>query len=105
MKKLICLATLLCCTMLSTAVVAQEASDKSAPKTDNKPTDATKKAGRDRLVIDLFHDNWLTKPDTVKTGDRFGYGVRLAAIGTSDPDVGAPTQMAVFTLRGAGSAP
>ena len=34
---------------------------------------------------------------------RFGYGVRLAAIGPSDPDLGAPTQMAVFTLRGAGS--
>jgi 3' terminal RNA ribose 2'-O-methyltransferase Hen1 len=34
---------------------------------------------------------------------RFGYGVRLAAIGPTDPVVGAPTQMAVFTLRGAGS--
>lgn len=67
MKKLIYLATLLCCTMLQTAVVAQEAIDKSEPKTGKKPTDATKKAGRDRLVIDLFHDNWLTKPDTVTT--------------------------------------
>jgi 3' terminal RNA ribose 2'-O-methyltransferase Hen1 len=34
---------------------------------------------------------------------RFGYEVRLAAIGSHDPDVGAPTQMAVFRLRGAGS--
>lgn len=31
---------------------------------------------------------------------RFGYGVRLAAIGPHDPEVGAPTQMAVFTVRG-----
>ena len=28
---------------------------------------------------------------------RFGYGVRLAPIGPSDPEVGSPTQMAVFT--------
>jgi 3' terminal RNA ribose 2'-O-methyltransferase Hen1 len=28
---------------------------------------------------------------------RFGYGVRLAPIGPADPEVGAPTQMAVFT--------
>src|SRR5207244_10782599 len=27
---------------------------------------------------------------------RFGYAVRLAPIGTSDPEVGSPTQMAVF---------
>jgi 3' terminal RNA ribose 2'-O-methyltransferase Hen1 len=30
-------------------------------------------------------------------GERFGYRVRLAEIGQPDPDVGAPTQMAVFT--------
>jgi 3' terminal RNA ribose 2'-O-methyltransferase Hen1 len=34
-------------------------------------------------------------------GARFGYGVRRAPIGLVDPDVGAPTQMAVFT-RGTG---
>jgi len=31
------------------------------------------------------------------TAGRFGYGVRLAAIGPSDPEVGAPTQMAIFS--------
>jgi 3' terminal RNA ribose 2'-O-methyltransferase Hen1 len=31
------------------------------------------------------------------TAGRFGYGVRLASIGPNDPEVGAPTQMAVFT--------
>jgi 3' terminal RNA ribose 2'-O-methyltransferase Hen1 len=39
------------------------------------------------------------------TADRFGYGVRLAAIGPNDPVVGAPTQMAVFTVRGTLTAP
>jgi 3' terminal RNA ribose 2'-O-methyltransferase Hen1 len=29
-------------------------------------------------------------------GARFGYGVRFLPIGEEDPDVGAPTQMAVF---------
>jgi 3' terminal RNA ribose 2'-O-methyltransferase Hen1 len=33
-------------------------------------------------------------------GDRYGYGVRLLGVGDEDPDVGTPTQMAVFT-RGA----
>jgi 3' terminal RNA ribose 2'-O-methyltransferase Hen1 len=28
---------------------------------------------------------------------RFGYGVRLAPIGPNDPEVGSPTQMAIFT--------
>jgi 3' terminal RNA ribose 2'-O-methyltransferase Hen1 len=31
------------------------------------------------------------------TAGRFGYGVRLAPIGPNDPEVGAPTQKAVFT--------
>jgi 3' terminal RNA ribose 2'-O-methyltransferase Hen1 len=31
---------------------------------------------------------------------RFGYQVRRAPIGPNDPEVGAPTQMAVFTLEG-----
>lgn len=31
------------------------------------------------------------------TAGRFGYAVRLAPIGPADPEVGAPTQMAVFT--------
>jgi hypothetical protein len=29
--------------------------------------------------------------------DRHGYAVRFAGIGADDPDLGAPTQMAVFT--------
>ena len=33
--------------------------------------------------------------------DRFGYAVRFAPIGTDDPEVGPPTQMAVFTRAGA----
>jgi 3' terminal RNA ribose 2'-O-methyltransferase Hen1 len=33
-------------------------------------------------------------------GDRYGYAVRLLGVGDEDPDVGTPTQMAVFT-RGA----
>jgi 3' terminal RNA ribose 2'-O-methyltransferase Hen1 len=32
-----------------------------------------------------------------RVGARFGYGVRLAPIGPADPEVGAPTQMAVFS--------
>jgi 3' terminal RNA ribose 2'-O-methyltransferase Hen1 len=31
------------------------------------------------------------------TARRFGYGVRLAPIGLNDPEVGSPTQMAIFT--------
>ncbi len=31
---------------------------------------------------------------------RFGYDVRIAPIGHDDPEVGSPTQMAVFTRRG-----
>jgi 3' terminal RNA ribose 2'-O-methyltransferase Hen1 len=34
--------------------------------------------------------------------DRYGYGVRLVGVGDEDPDVGTPSQMAVFT-RGAGA--
>ena len=34
--------------------------------------------------------------------ERYNYQVRLAPIGPDDPDVGAPSQMAVFT-RGGGS--
>ena len=34
-------------------------------------------------------------------GDRYGYAVRLLGVGSEDPDVGPPTQMAVFT-RSAG---
>ncbi|HWH27903.1 MAG TPA: 3' terminal RNA ribose 2'-O-methyltransferase Hen1, partial [Mycobacteriales bacterium] len=32
-----------------------------------------------------------------RTADRYGYAVRLVGVGTDDPEVGAPTQMAVFT--------
>jgi 3' terminal RNA ribose 2'-O-methyltransferase Hen1 len=32
------------------------------------------------------------------TAARFGYGLRLAPIGPNDPEVGSPTQMAIFTL-------
>jgi hypothetical protein len=34
---------------------------------------------------------------SVGVAGRFGYGVRLAPIGPHDPEVGAPTQMAVFS--------
>jgi 3' terminal RNA ribose 2'-O-methyltransferase Hen1 len=34
-------------------------------------------------------------------GDRHGYAVRLMGVGTEDPEVGPPSQLAVFT-RGAG---
>ena len=32
-----------------------------------------------------------------RVADRFGYGVRFAPVGAAQPDVGSPTQMAVFT--------
>ena len=32
-------------------------------------------------------------------GDRYGYAVRLLGVGADDPEVGTPTQMAVFTRR------
>jgi 3' terminal RNA ribose 2'-O-methyltransferase Hen1 len=35
-----------------------------------------------------------------RTAVRFGYGVRLAPIGPDDPEVGSPTQMAIFTRSG-----
>ncbi|MGW0663460.1 3' terminal RNA ribose 2'-O-methyltransferase Hen1 [Streptodolium elevatio] len=42
-------------------------------------------------------------------GERFGYGVEFAPVGDDDPDVGPPTQMAVFTEvepnRAAGAGP
>jgi hypothetical protein len=31
-----------------------------------------------------------------ETAGRFGYGVRFLPVGPEDPEVGAPTQMAVF---------
>ncbi len=34
-------------------------------------------------------------------GDRHGYAVRLLGVGDEDPDLGAPSQMAVFTRRSA----
>ncbi|MDQ3610117.1 MAG: 3' terminal RNA ribose 2'-O-methyltransferase Hen1 [Actinomycetota bacterium] len=34
---------------------------------------------------------------TRRVADRYGYDVRLLAVGTDDPEVGPPTQMAVFT--------
>ncbi len=33
-------------------------------------------------------------------GERHGYAVRLLGVGVEDPDVGTPTQMAVFTRSG-----
>lgn len=39
-----------------------------------------------------------------RVGERYGYGVRLLAIGTDDPQVGPPTQMAVFS-KASGPAP
>ncbi|RCH65204.1 3' terminal RNA ribose 2'-O-methyltransferase Hen1 [Streptomyces sp. SDr-06] len=33
--------------------------------------------------------------------ERHGYGVRFAPVGPDDPEVGPPTQLAVFTLQGA----
>jgi 3' terminal RNA ribose 2'-O-methyltransferase Hen1 len=38
-----------------------------------------------------------------QVGARFGYAARLAAIGDVDPALGAPTQMAVFSLGAAGA--
>jgi 3' terminal RNA ribose 2'-O-methyltransferase Hen1 len=35
---------------------------------------------------------------STRVAERFGYSVRLLPIGTEDAEVGAPTQMAVFTL-------
>jgi hypothetical protein len=37
--------------------------------------------------------------DAVAT--RYGYGVRFLPVGADDPDVGPPTQMAVFTVMDA----
>jgi hypothetical protein len=33
----------------------------------------------------------------VGVGSRFGYAARFLPVGDEDPDVGSPTQMAVFT--------
>ncbi len=35
-----------------------------------------------------------------EVGRRYGYAVRIAPIGPEDPDLGAPTQMAIFSARG-----
>ncbi|MGY1759896.1 3' terminal RNA ribose 2'-O-methyltransferase Hen1 [Geodermatophilus sp. SYSU D00779] len=37
-------------------------------------------------------------------GERYGYAVRLLGVGDDDPEVGTPTQMAVFTRRAVGVA-
>jgi len=37
-------------------------------------------------------------------GERFGYQAEFVAVGDDDPEVGSPTQMAVFTMRAAASA-
>ena len=38
---------------------------------------------------------------SARVSDRFGYDVRFAPVGAVDDVVGSPTQMAIFTLRGA----
>ena len=35
-------------------------------------------------------------------GKRYGYAVRIAPVGPEDPELGAPTQMAIFSAEGAG---
>lgn len=42
---------------------------------------------------------------TEHTASRFGYTVRHLPVGTDDPDVGPPTQMAVFTRNDPGESP
>ncbi|WP_374101120.1 3' terminal RNA ribose 2'-O-methyltransferase Hen1 [Antrihabitans sp. YC2-6] len=39
---------------------------------------------------------WATR-----VGERYGYCLDIRAVGDNDPDLGSPTQMAVFTKRGA----
>jgi len=39
--------------------------------------------------------NWATE-----AANKFGYTVQFSDIGETDPDLGTPTQMAVFTLTG-----
>jgi hypothetical protein len=34
-------------------------------------------------------------------GERHGYGVEFVPVGPDDPEVGPPTQMAIFTQRNA----
>ncbi len=36
-----------------------------------------------------------------RVAERFGYGVRFVPVGPADPEVGSPTQMAIFTRDGA----
>jgi hypothetical protein len=36
-----------------------------------------------------------------EVGERYGYGVRILPVGDDDPEVGPPTQLAVFTRGGA----
>ena len=38
---------------------------------------------------------------TYGVAERFGYAVTFAPVGTEHPDLGPPTQMAVFTLGAA----
>jgi SAM-dependent methyltransferase len=38
---------------------------------------------------------------TAAVGERYGYGVRLLGVGDDDPEVGTPTQLAVFTRSAA----
>jgi len=41
----------------------------------------------------------------VQTAGRFGYAVRFLPVGPEDPEVGAPTQMGVFTAEREASEP
>lgn len=62
---------LLCCTV-SVLALAQEKDATQA----SSGTKKIKSTGTDRVVIDLFHDNWLDKPDNIET-KWYGRGIGL----------------------------
>lgn len=46
---------------------------------DPSPDEKKQSPKQDRLIVDLFHDNWLNKPDTLKT-KWYSYGVAVSML-------------------------
>ena len=68
------------------------------------PLDALKVG--DRIIHQTFGvrlPHFLQQFRCGQVGDRYGYRVRILPVGDDDPDVGAPTQLAVLTRNGGGA--
>ncbi len=48
-------------------------------QTENNPNPKQQAPSQDRFIVDVFHDNWLNKPDSIKT-KWYSYGVAVSIL-------------------------